>query len=137
MSYAFNAAFAAFLMIAAVQDTRRREVEHWTVIGMLALALGRMLYFQDYKVLYALIPGAVFALAWYFRPEACGAADIKVMVGFFLYTGVELLPLLAIILACALAAVHMLILKVKTTPFCTWLGACGILVIAIKTVVFA
>lgn len=135
MKYVFDAAFAAFLIFAAVQDARRREVEHWTVIGMLAIALCRMLCFRDYSVLYALIPGALFIAIWFFRPEACGAADIKVMICFLLYTGIALLPMLTIILACALAAVYMLVRKVKTVPFCIWLGACGTVFLIAKNVI--
>lgn len=137
MSYAFDAAFAAFLMIAGVQDARRREVENWTVAALLAIALARMVVMADYTVLLTLIPIGALIGVWYARPTVCGAADIKVLACFLLYNGIALLPLLAIILSSIMAVVHLFVTKSKGTPFCAWLGACGTVFLVINTVITA
>ena len=137
MTYLFDAAFAAFLIVAAVQDARRREVEHWTVLVLLALALAHMVVMADYAVLITLLPSAALIGAWYVRPSLCGAADIKVIACFLLYTGFAFLPLLALIASCILALSHLLITGNKGTPFCAWLGACGAAFLLIKAAISA
>ena len=125
MNHLFDAAFAAFLIIGAVQDARRREVQHWVVIGLALIALTRMFYAGEYSVLFSLIPTGILIVMWYIRPEACGAADIKLIGCILLYTGLGILPLLAVITACIFAMMHLLIGKLNGTPFCLWLGITG------------
>lgn len=132
MNHLFDAAFAAFLIIGAVQDARRREVQHWVVIGLALIALTRMFYAGEYSVLFSLIPTGILIVMWYIRPEACGAADIKLIGCILLYTGLGILPLLAVITACIFAMMHLLIGKLNGTPFCLWLGITGSALMAVR-----
>ena len=132
MNHLFDAAFAAFLIIGAVQDARRREVQHWVVIGLALIALTRMFYAGEYSVLLSLIPTGILIVMWYIRPEACGAADIKLIGCILLYTGLGILPLLAVITACIFAMMHLLIGKLNGTPFCLWLGITGSALMAVR-----
>lgn len=125
MNYVFDAAFAAFLIIAAAQDVRRREVNHWVVFCMLAIAVAHMFFTRNYNVLYSLIPTGILIAMWYIRPDACGAADIKVIGSLLLYTGLSLFSLLFVMVACLFASSHMVFSKRSTTPFCYWLGIAG------------
>ena len=132
MNHLFDAAFAAFLIIGSIQDARRREVQHWVVIGLALIALTRMFYTDEYSVLFSLIPTGILIVMWYIRPEACGAADIKVVGCILLYTGLGILPLLAVMAACILAMMHILIGKHLNTPFCYWLGLSGSALMAVR-----
>lgn len=132
MNHLFDAAFAAFLIAASVQDARRREVQHWVVIGLALIALARMFYTCEYSVLFSLIPTGILIVMWYTRPEACGAADIKVVGCILLYTGLGILPLLAVVAACIIAILHLLLGKLKGTPFCLWLGITGSALMAVR-----
>ena len=125
MIHLFDAAFAAFLIIGAVQDARRREVQHWVVIGLALIALTRMFYTSEFAVLFSLIPTAILIAIWFLKPDACGASDIKVLGSLLLYTGLGIIPLLSVMAACILASMHLLIGKLKGTPFCLWLGIAG------------
>jgi Flp pilus assembly protein protease CpaA len=125
MNYIFDAAFAAFLIAAALQDVRRREITHGTVLCLVAIALAHMFYTRDYYVLFSLIPIGILIVIWYIKPDACGAADIKVMGSLLLYTGLSLFSLLSVMVACIFAASHMVFTKRSTTPFCYWLGLAG------------
>ncbi|HMM31737.1 MAG TPA: hypothetical protein PKB13_08160 [Clostridia bacterium] len=132
MNHLFDAAFAAFLIIGALQDARRREVQHWVVIVLALIALTRMFYAGEYSVLFSLIPTGILIVMWYIHPEACGAADIKVVGCILLYTGLGILPLLAVMAACILAMMHILIGKHANTPFCYWLGLAGSALMAVR-----
>ena len=129
----FDAAFAAFLVVAAIQDARQREVKHWTVICLIVTALLHMLFTRDYNVLYSLIPTCILIAVWYIRPDACGAADIKVLGSLLLYTGLSLFSLLSVLAACLFASSHIFLSKRSTTPFCYWLAiaGCGYMAVSI------
>ena len=132
MIHLFDAAFAAFLIIGAVQDARRREVQHRVVISLALIALTRMFYAGEYSVLFSLIPTGILIVMWYIHPEACGAADIKLIGCILLYTGLGILPLLAVMTACIFAMMHLLIGKLNGTPFCLWLGITGSALMAVR-----
>lgn len=125
MNYIFDAAFAVFLVIAAAQDVQRREVPHWTVICMALLAVANMFYTRDFYVLLSLIPTGILIAIWYKQPDACGAADIKVMGSLLLYTGLSILSLLSVLTACFFASSHMVLSRRSSTPFCLWMGIAG------------
>ena len=132
MNHLFDAAFAAFLLAAAMQDARHREVQHWVVIGLVLIALTRMFYTGEFSVLFSLVPTSILIVMWSIKPEACGAADIKVIGSLLLYTGLGILPLLAVMAACILAMMHILIGKHANTPFCYWLGLAGSALMAVR-----
>ena len=132
MNYVFDVAFAAFLIIAAAQDVRRREVNHWVVLCMLAIAVAHMFFTRNYNVLYSLIPTGILVAIWYIRPDACGAADIKVLGSLLLYTGISLFSLLSVLTACFFASSHIVFSRQSSTPFCLWLGIAGCGVMAMR-----
>ncbi len=101
--YGLVALFCLLLLTAAVSDIRTRRIPNWTVLAVMALAIGSAFFGPAASFLSAIEGGAV-ALAVTLGLYAfgiVGAGDSKLFSAVALFVGLQFLAYLAVITALA------------------------------------
>lgn len=120
--------FCALLIIAAVCDIRTRMIENWTILGVLILAVGKLLFNSTELVSHALAFLTAVPLLLLWLRGKLGGGDVKLTAAVLCYIGLaRMIPfwvlfvvgLIALVLICAIT-------NKKTMPLAPAIAFAGI-----------
>lgn len=133
--YLLHGIVAAFLILAAFQDARTREVSNWNSVGIFVSTIILMVN-KRHIDLSGVLPGVIMAFLYligfdnHFR-----GADVKLLAALGLYLGLHgclLMLLIASFSSLIYEGIRYLVTREKreAIPFCSWMGIAGTIILA-------
>lgn len=119
--------FIALLICAAVCDIRTRRIENWTVLVILALAVGKLLYRPGEFISCGLSFLSALPLLLLWMKGGLGGGDVKLIAASLCYLGIGRLLPFWVIFMLALAGLMLLcaVRNKRTMPLAPAIALAG------------